>query len=580
MRKLVVLCLTTFIALMLAAPSADAANPLPAANDGSSAGDWPGIANDPSLSGDNRAESAITPANVHSMKAAWTSRGAGGLFSTTIVAAQRLFVNELDGGVTALNALTGRKLWSWNDSRSWGIAASGGLLYVSTDRTTVHGRITSGVVALDQATGKVRWTTYGSFTDQYQPWGSPTVGNGRIYASFDGGLAVALDPATGKVLWKRGASRAPADTVGSSFSYSDERLYAATGSGSAVFSAVTGRVLWHYDSGHAIPRIMGSRGIVTGNQSVVAMPAGGCGQPTCKPLWVNKDYPGATSVALTKRYVVLGLEQPAGTPSIAILDIASGKTLWRGYGPRGAFVAVAGQTIFATDGSDGIGVAAFALDGCGKARCRPLWSGTYSTLGSIPSGPPIVSHGTLYYSTVDINTPEIIAFRPPVATVDGPAYAYLGHPVTITGTAPAGATVSVWFHRRGASSYVKSRTVRADAFGVWTTTYHADEDYLYYATSGTSTSRPALTRIVSTISGPSHVRAGHKATIRGIGRPRAVLHIWFHRRNAGGYVMRRTVRADAAGHWTTSFTADTDYRYYAVDIATGQPTPSVRTLGR
>jgi stage II sporulation protein D len=67
-----------------------------------------------------------------------------------------------------------------------------------------------------------------------------------------------------------------------------------------------------------------------------------------------------------------------------------------------------------------------------------------------------------------------------------------------------------------------------------------------------------------TVSGPALVPAGSTVTIRGTARAGAVVDVWFHRRTVPGYSKRRTLTADAAGRWTTTYVAVDDHRYYAV----------------
>jgi hypothetical protein len=83
----------------------------------------------------------------------------------------------------------------------------------------------------------------------------------------------------------------------------------------------------------------------------------------------------------------------------------------------------------------------------------------------------------------------------PAPTVSGPARVPAGATVTLTGTARAGATVEVWFHRRDVPGYSKRRTLTADAAGRWSTTYVAVDDHRYYAVSYGLQSAIGLTQI-------------------------------------------------------------------------------------
>jgi SpoIID/LytB domain protein len=83
----------------------------------------------------------------------------------------------------------------------------------------------------------------------------------------------------------------------------------------------------------------------------------------------------------------------------------------------------------------------------------------------------------------------------PKPTIFGPALVPLGSTVTLTGTARAGATVEVWFHRRNVAGYTKRRTLVADSTGRWSTSYLAGDDYRYYAVSYGLQSSIGLTQV-------------------------------------------------------------------------------------
>jgi SpoIID/LytB domain protein len=83
----------------------------------------------------------------------------------------------------------------------------------------------------------------------------------------------------------------------------------------------------------------------------------------------------------------------------------------------------------------------------------------------------------------------------PIPTISGPARVPAGSTVTLTGTARAGATVEVWFHRRNVPGYSKRRTLTADAAGRWSTTYVAVDDHRYYAVAYGMQSATGLTQI-------------------------------------------------------------------------------------
>lgn len=154
-------------------------------------------------------------------------------------------------------------------------------------------------------------------------------------------------------------------------------------------------------------------------------------------------------------------------------------------------------------------------------------------------------------------------------TISGPALVPRSSTVTIAGHAAAGATVEIWFHRSGrpAASYSLRRLLTADSTGGYRTTYVADTDYRYYARSHGITSAAVLTQVTYvTMTGPWDAVRGSRVVISGTVHPTgAAVAVYFHRagRPAGDYSLRRSLRPDRLGRWSTSYLADADYRYYA-----------------
>jgi outer membrane protein assembly factor BamB len=104
----------------------------------------------------------------------------------------------------------------------------------------------------------------------------------------------------------------------------------------------------------------------TTDGTVAALPAGGCGAPTCGPAWTA------------------ALPAPASArPSLA------GGVAWVG-------------------GDDGT-LTALPADGCGAATCDPLWS---TALPAEVTGAPVVSAGTVVVSTAD-GTVTALRLPPP-----------------------------------------------------------------------------------------------------------------------------------------------------------------------
>lgn len=549
-------------------------------------GDWSAPGVDSANTYNNTAESTITPANVPRLAAAWTDNGLGGDTNQLLTDGGRLFI---DGGqsIIALDAGTGQKLWMWGNVRGpiSSIVAYRGLIYAGLDSYEIHTQsgysLVPAIVALDEKSGALKWVD--PRVDTQGNVDAPlAVGDGRVYAAFSDGAAAGIDAATGKPLWFD--SQNNFHIFFSGFAYSGGYLVGSVdsrGLPGSIWSVdpANGHLEWESTESDRAPTIVGNRIIATSEAGVAAVALNGCGESLCPALWQNTDLQNDVSnVAVSSHYVVVGRSGSNGFPALSVLDINTGRELWNvPTGPSQAQVAIAGQVIYATSEVGGNpSAAAYPLNGCGAATCAPLWR---VKLAPTCDGcaPPVVSHGTLYLSEENNQTTKLAALRPPVATAYGPTFAHLGSTVVVDGTAPPGSTVAVWFHRRNSTGYVQRRLLRASKTGVWSTTYQPNDDYRYYARAAGTTSPSVLTQISPTVSGPARIAAAHTVTITGTDRPGARLHVWFHRRDSTGYVVRRTVTASSGGHWSTTYAANDDYRYYATDLATGQQSATVLT---
>ena len=158
----------------------------------------------------------INDQNVQRLGLAWyadleTYRG---VQATPIVLDGALYNASIYNIVTAYNAKTGEKLWTFDPKvgKEWGglaccgpssrgIAAWGNKIIVAT----LDGRL----IAVDKVSGKEIWTAQ-TFDrkDQYSITGAPRVYNGKIIIGNGGadygsrGFVVAYDAETGKRLWK------------------------------------------------------------------------------------------------------------------------------------------------------------------------------------------------------------------------------------------------------------------------------------------------------------------------------------------------------------------------------------------
>ncbi len=203
--------------------------------------DWPQAGGNPSHHmGHLQVRDALDPA--------WKAGiGEGGGYRSKItaqpvVAAGRVFTMDSDAVVTAYDIGNGGRIWrvetQTEDDRSTnvggGIAVDGDTLYAGTGRAEV--------LALEAATGKIRWRK----TLSTPVRSAPTVAEGRIYVlTLDNQLhALAVDD--GRRLWGYQASAPDTSVLGlPAAAYAEGVVVAGFGSGDLVaLRAATGSVAW------------------------------------------------------------------------------------------------------------------------------------------------------------------------------------------------------------------------------------------------------------------------------------------------------------------------------------------------
>ncbi|MEA2473378.1 MAG: hypothetical protein QOE06_1293 [Thermoleophilaceae bacterium] len=177
------------------------------------AADWPVYGHDLSNTRNGGADGPAV-AQVPTLDRAWSFASPTGDFTgTPVIAGGVLVAGDYSGTVYALDAVTGRVRWSKNlgdqinGSAAIDLGAPGG--------PTVYVPLAHGggprLVALGFADGHTRWSTV--LTDQAKSsvYGSPTYWNGIVYLGTSGpngddssarGTLVALDEASGAVRWR------------------------------------------------------------------------------------------------------------------------------------------------------------------------------------------------------------------------------------------------------------------------------------------------------------------------------------------------------------------------------------------
>jgi alcohol dehydrogenase (cytochrome c) len=154
------------------------------------------------------AGSAIDARTVQRLRPVWRFRftaqpGLSGIFASTPLAlGGRVYVQDLDSNVFALDRRTGRLVWRRPfrrmDGGPNGLAAGYGRIYGNTDVSAF---------ALDAATGALVWERRLTRPPSGTIDIAPSVANGLVYTSTVGlppggkGVLYALDAATGRIRW-------------------------------------------------------------------------------------------------------------------------------------------------------------------------------------------------------------------------------------------------------------------------------------------------------------------------------------------------------------------------------------------
>ncbi len=167
----------------------------------------------------------------------------GHITGAPVVIDHRIFTLDGEGGVSCLDADTGREIWrdqfaprrgQDREAFGGGLAIANGLLYVSSGYRFI--------AAVDIAKGDVKWRIETAAPIH----GAPTVVDGRLYVSDVDDQFFALDAATGKSLWEFQALEEPARMLeASSPAVSDGVVLAPFASGEVVaLSGVNGTQIW------------------------------------------------------------------------------------------------------------------------------------------------------------------------------------------------------------------------------------------------------------------------------------------------------------------------------------------------
>ena len=174
----------------------------------------------------------------------WRTR-LGPVESSPLVANGRVYVGDWRGRVYALDERTGRVRWTFEgDGRIKGsLTLSGNRLYVGNYKGYLY--------ALDATTGKQIWRARSQdrFGGRGQFYSTPTAAYGRVYIGSTDGKVYSFGATSGELRWSQGTG----DYVYSSPAVWRKKVYAGSYSGRFyAFDAATGDTIWEFDAGGEI----------------------------------------------------------------------------------------------------------------------------------------------------------------------------------------------------------------------------------------------------------------------------------------------------------------------------------------
>jgi outer membrane protein assembly factor BamB len=172
--------------------------------------------------------------------------------SSPLLKGKRLFVGSWDHNVYAINAMNGKKIWSFqaDDQVNTSAAYWKGRIFIASDGGTLY--------SLSAKTGKLLWSrqSQSKFGSREFWYATPTVAYGRVYIGNTDGTMYVYGAKTGNLLWAR-----PLGTYiyGAAAVYR-RKVFVGTYDGKFyALDAATGDTVWEIDARgavHAAPTVM------------------------------------------------------------------------------------------------------------------------------------------------------------------------------------------------------------------------------------------------------------------------------------------------------------------------------------
>ncbi|HEV7782745.1 MAG TPA: PQQ-binding-like beta-propeller repeat protein [Chitinophagaceae bacterium] len=348
-------------------------------------------------------KNGVYPGNdFNHIESKWQYKTAGSIRATPLYHKGRVYSGSSDGNMYCIDALNGKKLWSFNaGSAIQSSAALSGTVLFFTDKKNI-------LYALNANSGKKIWQTnlekdlvYEWGFDYYQS--SPMVQDGIVYVGSGSGAMYALQETDGKVKW----TFKTASLVRSSPSWYRNTVYFGDLSGKVyAVNAKTGEKKWQFATtgdtinnereGNDYKAIIASVAL----KDDIAVVGGrdgflyGLDAVNGNELW-RHDYEGSwilTSVAIKENTVITGTSDGR---VIQAFDLRTGKELWKYKTTSTVWASpvVVGSMVIAVV-NDGF---IYCLDlGNGKEKCR-------YRLGDRALSSPVFNGDVIYIGNDDGN---------------------------------------------------------------------------------------------------------------------------------------------------------------------------------
>jgi outer membrane protein assembly factor BamB len=192
----------------------------PAVAHAGSGPDWPTYQNENARSGNNSAETVISPTTAPKLKLHWSHTAAGSISAQPVVANNLIYWGSWDNGTEHATTFNNNRVWTYNTGVTTdnsctpptvGVASTATIATVPINGTSTSvaffGGGTPSMYALNALTGKLIWSTVLGSSPSHFIWSSPAVYNGSVYigvSSFGdcplvAGQVVQLNASTGQI---------------------------------------------------------------------------------------------------------------------------------------------------------------------------------------------------------------------------------------------------------------------------------------------------------------------------------------------------------------------------------------------